>query len=267
MKKTQVRDRLWREILKARRDALQPEDFGLEPRPDRRPGPTVTGLLQTDVDLIMKKPVGTYGRLESGRLRPTAEYLVEVARQLRLDNDQYTYVHLELFQTEPVLPLDPDAGLCVPPDYQRALDGQQHMAYITDRRYDVRMYNAAFTEMFLDGKVPGNTMRWMLLSEEARDHTLSRWDVEWGPRVMPQFRAALAAHPEDPVHNRLLGDILEDRRARRIYDRMEDAYIHPDGDRRPLHHATLGPGWVTMIAEQPLSSPGARHMTLLFDPS
>ncbi|MGW7362952.1 MmyB family transcriptional regulator [Streptomyces sp. NPDC054841] len=214
----------------------------------------------------MARGVGTYQKVESRTLRPSSEYVLELARVLRFGDNEYNYAHLAFLGTEPVLPLNPDAGLTVPPAWQRALEGQREMAYVNDRRYDLHLYNAAFAEMFPSGEPPSNTMEWMLLSDEARDFCLEDWDTEWGPRVIPQFRAALAAHSDDPVLNGIHERILKDKRVRRLYERGEDAYIHPDGDRRPLHHARRGRGFATMIAAQPLSSPGARSMTILFDP-
>ncbi|MFD7233581.1 XRE family transcriptional regulator [Streptomyces sp. NPDC059881] len=255
------------QILRARRQAIAPEDVGLSRRsPGSRRGPRVSGLTQTDVDFLMDRGVGTYQKVESGALRPSQEYVLELARVLRFEDSEYVYAHLELFGTEPVQPLNPDAGLMVPPSWQRALAGQREMAYVNDRRYDLRLHNEAFADMFPSGALPANTMEWMLLSDEARDFCLEDWDTEWGPRVIPQFRAALAAHPDDPVLNRIHDRVLKDKRARSLYERGEDVYIHPDGDTRPLHHAKLGRGFATMIAAQPLSSPGARYMTILFDP-
>lgn len=257
---------VFQQILRARRRAIEPDEVGLPPRPPgKRRGPKVKGLTQTDVDYIMQKGVGTFGKVESRRLVPSPEYLLELARVLRFKDSEYIYVHLELFGTEPALPLNPDAGLTIPHSWQRALNSQSEMAYVNDRRYDLRLYNQAFAEMFPSGEPPCNTMEWMILSDEARDFCLVDWDTEWGPRVIPQFRAAFAAHPEDPVLNRIYERILKDQRALRLYEQGEKAYIHPDGDRRPLHHAKRGMGFATMIAAAPLSSPGARHMVVLFD--
>ncbi|MER6695034.1 XRE family transcriptional regulator [Streptomyces minutiscleroticus] len=256
------------QILRARRRALSPEEVGLPARPPGRRGPRVKGLTQDEVETLTNRRGGYYSRVESGRIPLTAEYLLTLSRALRLRESEYIYIHLRVFGTEPLVPLDPDAGRCVPPVWQRAVNAQREMAYVNDRAFNIVMYNEAFAEMFPSGKPPKNAMEWMLLSDEARDHTLVDWDTAWGPLVLPQFRAALAAHPDDADLLRIQEQILADDRALRLHQRTTNSVeLHPDGDRRPLRHAVRGLGQVTMIASQPLSAPGSRYMTILFDPA
>lgn len=254
-----------RRILKARRARLNPEDVGLEPRPKKRRGPQVKGLTQFDIDVLMRRGAGTYSRVESGRLTPSREYVADLAKVLRLDEATYVHLHLEWFHEAP-LPRNPGPG-SLPPAWQRVLDGQQSMAYVNDGCYRLIAFNQEFASMFPSGTPPRNTMEWMLLSEEARDFCLVDWDTAWGPLVVPQFRAALAAYPEDADLQSIQARVLEDERARRLFDQPERTYIHPDGDRRPLHHAKRGLGFATMIVAQPVTLPGGRYMTVLFDPA
>lgn len=261
------RDDVLYRILSTHRRGLEPEAFGLPPRPAGRRGRKVQGLTQSEIDLLTSgRPTGHYGRVESGRMRPTQEYLLDLAHAVKLPENTYTFLHLHLYGSEPPAPLDPDRALAVPAPWQRALDGQTEMAYVNDRRYNLVAHNKAFAAMFPSGAPPKNTMEWMLLDDEARDFCLADWDRAWGPLVVPQFRAALAAHPDDPVLRRIEARVLKDKRVKTLYEHPERVYIHPDGDRRPLHHATRGRGFATMIVAQPLSSPGARYMTVLFDP-
>ncbi|MEU5437982.1 helix-turn-helix transcriptional regulator [Streptomyces sp. NPDC020719] len=253
--------------MRAHRQAIEPQDVGLQPRPAAgRRGPRVQGLTQTEVDLLMNRGIGTYQKVESGVLRPTPSYLLELARILQFTDSEYIYAHLEYFGTEPSLPLRPDAGLDVPPSWQHVLDGQREMAYLIDHRYDLRLYNSAFAALFPRGEPPANTTAWMLLDDEARDLCLLDWETAWAPSVISSFRASLAAHPDDPVLKGIQGRILNDPRVRPLYETNDRAIVHPDGDRRPMRHAVLGPGTVTMLVAHLASQPGTRHMTILFDP-
>jgi transcriptional regulator with XRE-family HTH domain len=226
------------------------------------------GLTQTEVDVLMGSAPGHYQKIEAGHIRPTSEYLLELARLLHYTDSEYIYVHLVLYGAPPADSLRPDAEQRFPPGWQRAVDGQQAMAYVNDRSFNLRHYNAAFSEMFPTGEPPANTMRWMLLAEEARDFCLVDWDTQWGPWVVPQFRAALAAHPDDPTLKAIHEEALADKRTLHLLENPDEvAHIHPDGDCRPLRHALKGFGFATMIAAQPFSVQGSRYMTVLFDPA
>ncbi|MFK8909714.1 helix-turn-helix domain-containing protein [Streptomyces sp. YS-3] len=252
--------------MRARREALRPEEAGLPPRPAAgRRGPRVRGLSQTDVDFLMRKGVGTYQKVESGALRPTPAYLLELARVLRFKDSEYIYAHLEYFGTEPSLPLHPAAEPDLLPSWQQVLDGQREMAYITDFRYNLRFHNEPFAQMFPRGEPPENTMAWMLLDREAREFTLMDWGSVWLPALVPALRASLAAHPDDPVLLGIREGLMDDPWTRRHYQESGSAKIHPDGDRRPLRHAILGEGHVTMMLSQFPNPSGARYTTLLFD--
>ncbi|MFF8617082.1 helix-turn-helix domain-containing protein [Streptomyces sp. NPDC015350] len=253
------------QILQSKRHSISPTSVGLPAR-GPSPGPRVTGLRQEDVAGLTNRSVATYARIESGASKPTPEYLRTLALLLRFKESEYVLASLELFGTEPA-PLDPRAGLCVPSVWERAVDGQTEMAYVNDRCFNLAYWNRAFVSMFPSGHTPKNIMEWMCLSDEARDGVLLQWETQWAPRVFPQFHAALVAHPNDPVLASLRTRILADRRARRFFDYGDNTYIHPDGDRRPFLHPQRGTGWVTIVAAGPLSSPGARYTTLLFDES
>ncbi|MFE0178550.1 XRE family transcriptional regulator [Streptomyces sp. NPDC059002] len=224
-----------------------------------------------DVDILMRKRLnrlrgmGTYQRVEAGTRTPSPEYLLHLAQLLGLAESEYVAIHLELYGVEPTHSLDPASGLEVVSAWRKVVEAQQDMAYLTDRRYNLLFHNEAFAAMFPSGQPPQNTMEWMILDDEARDFCLVDWEREWASRAIPQFRMALASQPRDPVLNRIHEGILRDERARKIYDGSADVYLHPDGERRPLHHARRGRGWVEMVAGQPLSSPGARFMLVMFE--
>ncbi|MER5885916.1 hypothetical protein ABT160_18950 [Streptomyces sp. NPDC001941] len=253
----------YQKILQSRRSVLSREDVGLPARKNvaRRRGPKVSGLTQRDVDLALNERggLGYYHMVENGKVRPSSEYLHALARLLCLTPEEYMFVHAWVHGHPPVLPLDTEKASTLAEGWQRVLDGQQQMAYVTDSAFNVELYNARFAAMFPGGRPPANSMEWMLLSDQARDEILTDWDVQWGPRVLPEFWAALESHPEDPDLQRIHARVLRDARLMRLYDRKV-CLVHPDGHRRPLHHALEGRGFATMYAAAPLSSPSSRLM-------
>src|SRR6266480_7857649 len=78
------------EFLKARRSELAPSDLGL---PDGGTQRRVAGLRREEVAQLAAISIDYYTRLEQGRIRPSAPVLASLARVLRLDDDQRTYMH------------------------------------------------------------------------------------------------------------------------------------------------------------------------------
>ncbi|HTJ70609.1 MAG TPA: helix-turn-helix domain-containing protein [Actinospica sp.] len=78
-------------FLKARRAQLTPGDVGLpEPAGARR---KVAGLRREEVAQLAAISVDYYTRLEQNRVQPSAGVLEVLARALRLDEDQQTYLY------------------------------------------------------------------------------------------------------------------------------------------------------------------------------
>src|SRR5215210_4412397 len=84
-------------FLRARRAELSPSDLGL---PEGVTPRRVAGLRREEVALLAAISTDYYTRLEQGRIRPSASVLASLARVLRLDEDQRTYLY-ELAGTNP----------------------------------------------------------------------------------------------------------------------------------------------------------------------
>jgi hypothetical protein len=251
-----------KKLLEERRGLIDPTRHGLPlyiPGPGRRPG-----LTQQQVATLCNVSLGAYRNLESGATTADVNLLRCVATLLGLNEQEWIAACRYAGIGDPPGPLTPASGKQVPGVWQEVVNGQQHPAYVTDASWDVIAYNKPFVRLFPQGRVPWNTMRWMMLDRDGR-HTLTDWATAWAPLVLPQLQAALAARPDDETLQRLERDILADPDCAPIYKRG-GAYIHPDGDERPIRHAIEGPGWVTMCASQPMTAPGARHITLIYHP-
>ncbi|MFF8610872.1 helix-turn-helix transcriptional regulator [Streptomyces sp. NPDC015346] len=250
-------------LLKERRELIDPEAHGLS-RPTGR-GRRARGLSQQQVDELTTRGVDTYNRLETGRYpNPPVEYLRQVARLFGLNEQEWVSLCRYAGIGDPPGPLNQSSGLEVPGVWQEALNGISHMAYVTDASWNLLAYNKPWADLFPGGRIPRNTMRWMLLDPDART-TLLQWKEVWAPLVVPQLRAALTVRTDDETLLQIAKDVRADPDLAPIWV-AGGAHIHPDGDERPILHALHGPGHVTMCASEPLGSPGARMIVLLFHP-
>lgn len=252
-------------LLEERRSLIDPHQHDRELPPGKGRRAPGLGLTQQHVDELCHVATGTYRRLESGTYRnPPIKLLRSVAQLFAMNEQEWTTLCRLAGIGNPPDPLTPRSGKEIPGVWQEAVDGMQHMAYVTDASWDLIAYNKPFARLFPEGHMPWNTMRWMALDPDAR-RTLTDWHTAWAPLVLPQLRAALTQRPEDETLLRIEEDVLADPSCAPIY-RAGGGHIHPDGDERPIRHAVNGPGWVTMCAAQPMTAPGARLIVLVFHP-
>ncbi|WP_236244712.1 helix-turn-helix domain-containing protein [Streptomyces sp. CC210A] len=248
-------------LLRERRALIAPEDHGLS-RPTRQ-GRRAPGLSQAQVDQLLHRAPDTYGRLESGRYpNPPLDLLEDVARLLGMNEHDWVALWRYALGQDPPYPLHPRSGEVVSGAWQEVLDGVSHMAYVSDRSWNLLAHNEPFAALFPGRCVPENTMRWMTVDPEARV-MLPRWETAWAPLVLPQLRAARAADPGDPVLAGIEREVLADPVAARIYE-SAGAYLRPVEGERPVQHAERGPGWVSVCAAQPMAAPRARLIILPF---
>jgi len=252
-------------LLTRARARVDPVDLGLAPRADPR-GRRVAGLTHEHMTQLLGWPEHKYGYVERGKLANiTPEVLEPVARILHLSDHEWEALVLYATGVPPAFRLDPELGTAVPQPWVRVLSSTREIAYVNDVAWDLVAYNTAFTRAFPGRRVPANVMRWMLLDPDART-TLAEWETEWLPLLVPQVRAAVAAHPHNRTLARLHADARQDPLVAAHFERPTAEYIQPRADgARPLLHAELGLGWATMCAAGPFGVPGGRLMFILFD--
>ncbi|MFI6341104.1 helix-turn-helix domain-containing protein [Streptomyces sp. NPDC050535] len=281
------------ELLRLKRAQIDPVELGLPRRTGR--GRRPKGLSQSQVADALELSERTYADLERGDMAtPTAEFLDNVARVLRMEEPERSALYVYSLGHEPPVPMDPTAGTSVAPAWLQAVrnvSGQP--SYVSDVAWNILGANDDFVRMFPQrpGAPPRlperNLIRWMLLHEEAREHHLVDWETRWAKPVAAQLRTAVAAHPENRDIQQLDTEVNDDAVAGPIYRRHDLAYVHPDGDTRHMRHsgfvaqhgtddrrdrccerhAPSQLGTVTMCAAQPLGSPGARFLFLVFEPT
>lgn len=253
-------------ILRDKRAALRPADYRL-PRPVGK-GRRSAGPSQVQIDKILHWTPGTYQGIESGRVGDvSAKRLEELGRLLRLTEHEWEMLWATIRGEEPPKPLNDCAGLEVPGEWGVMLPLMQMAAYVNDRAWNVVDYNDHAVEFF-GGRMPANTMRWMLFDPQARgddngsEGMLTDWEHAWAPFIVPQLRSAVAALPDDPTLAAIEAEVRADKRVAPIYDEFGAVYVHPDGAIRRVDHPKYGPGWARLCAAEPLAAPRA-HLTLI----
>lgn len=254
-----------RQMLTERRAAIKPESLGLirlDPRGRKSPG-----LTQAQMDDLLLRAPGTYGKLERGVLdNPTPEYLRDVAEILGLTEEEWVVFYGYARGEQPPYPLTRDGEVRVPAHWMQTMNAFSGISYLCDLEWNVLAYNEAFAAIFPGRRAPHNTMHWMLFSDDARERVLGDWEKSWAPLVAPQLRAALAQDENNRTLRALAEQCLGDPRTRDLYTSIRPGHAHPDGAERPLHHTELGPGWVTVSVCEPVGSRGTRLYHLLFRP-
>ncbi|MFF0742796.1 helix-turn-helix domain-containing protein [Streptomyces sp. NPDC004111] len=182
-------------FLRARRERLDPHDFGLPPRSRAR---RTSGLRREEVAELAGVSVDYVVRLEQGRgLRPSVNVLEALARALRLTPDERGY----LFNLAQQRPRDAEQpATSAPPalaELVAALSPQPAM--LMNHRYDILAWNGEMARLLLDfDTLPPsqrNVMWLCLLHPGTRELYEDREQVV--REGVAHLRAAWAAHPQD----------------------------------------------------------------------
>ncbi|MFF0970486.1 helix-turn-helix domain-containing protein [Streptomyces sp. NPDC003703] len=193
-------------FLKTRRAALAPDECGLPPAESRR---RVAGLRREEVARIAAISVDYYTRLEQGRVAASASVLAVLARALRLDEDQETYLYRLAGKTD-ARPDRRRPAQRVRPALRRLLAQLPGApAIILGQRLDVLAWNAAAVALYTDfAEIPGdrrNYVRLMFTDPVVRAlHRDWRHDAR---DAVAALRMGGAADPDDPGLGRLVAEL------------------------------------------------------------
>ncbi|WP_216900628.1 helix-turn-helix domain-containing protein [Nocardia alni] len=193
-------------FLAARRAQLTPREVGLPDAGERR---RVAGLRRTEVAQLATISVEYYTRLEQGRVQASAAVLSTLARALRLDEDQQTYLY-ELAHKSDARPHRRRAPEQVRPEVRRLLEQlTETPALVLGRRLDILGWNAAATALYLDfEQIPRARRNYvhLMFSEPQFRRLHRRWEHD--ARVaIGAIRMAAAGEPDDPELARLVGEL------------------------------------------------------------
>ncbi|MFH8616336.1 helix-turn-helix domain-containing protein [Streptomyces sp. NPDC017979] len=192
------------QFLKARRAGLSPGDVGLTTDGRHR---RVPGLRREEVARLASISVQYYTRVEQGRLQASAPVLATLAKVLRLDDDQQTYL-LELAGKDASRPRRPRTQH-VRPQTRRLLDAIGAPAIILGRRMDILAWNPLAAALLTDfSQLPDKQRNYarLVFSDSDIRSRYENWETV-APDCVAFLRMEAARHPDDPRLSELVGDL------------------------------------------------------------
>lgn len=226
------------DFIRAQRERMAPEAGIIAVRRRRTPG-----LRREEVAQLAGLSTTWYTWIEQGRdvsVSPTA--LARLARTLRLDRAQRTYL-FELAGKR-----DPDQGGSddgddLPPVVLACVSAIAAPAYILDRNWEARGWNAAAERLFtgwLDrpkGDGERSLLKFIFLEPGARS-LICDWENR-ARRVTAEFRAHYASHLDDRPLRRLIDELSRDSAE---FARMWEQHgvLGREGGERTFNHPTDG---------------------------
>jgi transcriptional regulator with XRE-family HTH domain len=204
-------DRMDREpfgdFLRARREALAPEDLGLARGARRR----TKGLRREEVALLASMSPDYYARLEQGRgPQPSAPMLAAIARALRLTLPERDHLYRLAGHTPPRSDIRSDH---VPPGIRRILDWLDAPAMLTNDLGEVLAQNPMGVALFgdesrfdLEDPARSRFYRWFTDPDARALHPAEEHDG-YSRSYVAVLHIAAGRHPDD-AHGRALVDRL-----------------------------------------------------------
>ncbi|MFI6645421.1 helix-turn-helix transcriptional regulator [Streptomyces sp. NPDC050504] len=235
-------------FLRARREHLDPKDFGLPSRQQARRTP---GLRREEVAELAGVSVDYIARLEQARgLRPSVNVVEALSRALRLTPDERAYL-FNLAQQRP-RNADKPATTASAPLARLVTDLSPLPAMLMNHRYDVLAWNREMAGLLLDfATLPPsqrNAMWLCLVHPEIRELYVDRERVV--REGIAHLRAAWAAHPEDraltdlitqcTIHNEDFARLWAERDVQ-VNGRGHKVIRHPDAGVIAVHFEVLVP--------------------------
>jgi len=190
-------------FLRARRADLDPRQLGFDDGSQRK----VAGLRREEVARLAAISVDYYTRLEQGRVRASAAVLATLARALRLDDDQQTYLYA-------VAGKSGDRRRRRRPQQQPRPAMRRLLTQLVDtpavvlgRRMDVLAWNSAAAALYLDfDDIPAAERNYVRL---VFTHPVLRaLHLEWehdARDAVAALRMQAADDPDDPDLAQLVG--------------------------------------------------------------
>ncbi|MGW0179362.1 helix-turn-helix transcriptional regulator [Nocardia sp. NPDC003345] len=204
-------------FLRARRELVKPEDFGLPGGGQRR----VAGLRREEIALLAGVSADYYVRLEQGRDKhPSEQVVAALARVLSLDDAGTAHLR-ELARPAPARSRGPRRPERVTPGLLRLMDTWSHTpALVLGRHMDVLAANplaAAVNEC----SVPGvNQVRMVFLDPRARE-VYPNWH-RIAEETVASLRATAGTDLDDPRLTELVGELsLKSEEFRQLWARHD----------------------------------------------
>ncbi|MFI9535081.1 helix-turn-helix transcriptional regulator [Nocardia fusca] len=258
-------------FLRARRELVRPEDFGLPGGGQRR----VAGLRREEIALLAGVSADYYIRLEQGRDKHPSEQVVSaLARVFALDEEGTAHLR-ELARPAPARPKRPRRPERVAPGLLRLMNlWERTPALVLGRSLDVLAANPLAVAVNACS-VPGiNQVRMVFLDPRARD-VYPEWNSIAADTVA-SLRATAGTDLDDPQLTELVGELsLKSEDFRQLWAR-HDVRTKTAGTKR-FHHEMVGeltlsfesftvngvPGQTLIVYHAEPGSPSERALSLL----
>jgi transcriptional regulator with XRE-family HTH domain len=249
------------DFLRAQRARLAPASLGLASGRRRR----TPGLRREEVAQLSGLSATWLTWLEQGRdVAASPSALASLARALQLSPAERAYLFELAGRRDPAAPISGD-GMDVPEALARAVAAVAAPAYVLDRLWTARCWNAAAARLFvgwLDRGAEKNLLRYVFLSPLART-VIPGW-AERARRVLAEFRAEAGLHLDDPATAALVDELGRNSPAFARFWRAHEV-LEPIGGARRFDHPRLGP----LVYEQTVFTPATRpdfRLVLLLPP-
>jgi transcriptional regulator with XRE-family HTH domain len=194
-------------FLRARRSELGASDVDLPEGGRQR---RVAGLRREEVAQLAAISTDYYTRLEQGRIRPSAPVLASLARVLRLDDDQRTYLYEVAGTNAASAKSRRRAPQKIKPHMQRVL-GQiiDTPAIVMTPTHDILAWNPLAAALMVDfGEIPERERNFMrLLFTDPRIRSLYPDWEGLARSVVSYIRMEAARKPDDPRLAELVGEL------------------------------------------------------------
>jgi transcriptional regulator with XRE-family HTH domain len=244
-----VRRRALATFLRSRRERISPEQVGL-PAGGRRRTP---GLRREEVAQLAGVGVTWYTWLEQGRdINVSEQVLDAIARTLHLDPNERSHLYTLADAGEPVVEQQCKA---ISPALQKMLRQLEPFpTSVQNARTDILAFNRSY-DALMNGvsRLPyeERNVLWLIFTNPEWRRSLVDWD-DSAPRMVAQFRGAMAAHIAEPSWKNLVKrlraqspafDALWDQHEIRSPENITKRFLHPTLGlmRLDFTHLWLGP--------------------------
>jgi DNA-binding protein len=228
------------DFLRARRAGLTPEEVGIIDSFGIR---RVPGLRREEVARLASISTDYYTRLEQGRIKPSPEVVLAVARALRLDNDQTEYLtQIANLFPHPVVPSSPTVQTQRLPQLQVLIDDFSSIpAFAIGPRTEIIAWNAMGAALITDFQAIPEEERYyirLLITDPRMRLLYTDWE-DVTRLAVEQLRRLNATTPNDPELRRLVAELsVEDDDFTRWWNSHEVA--PRTGGTKLLRHPLVG---------------------------
>jgi transcriptional regulator with XRE-family HTH domain len=223
------------DFIRAQREKLRPESFGLAPGRRRTPG-----LRREEIAQLAGVSTTWYTWMEQGRdVSMSANALSRLARVMRLNPAERAYLFDLAARRDPQA--QGDAGDSeLPTDVHAAVAAITSPAYVLDRAWNAVAWNDPAERLFagwLDGAADRNLLRFVFLDPAAR-RLIADWPVR-AARLAAEFRADLSHNLTAPEPRALIEEL---RRRDSFFAEAWEAHavIDREGGERTFNHPLDG---------------------------